>query len=84
METQQKINALNTRQLELLAIMAKSDDHASKCIKRGVSFRDVYPDDYAAYEAANAEYNTNEQTLAELQATRETEAADELVQAKHI
>ena len=73
METQQQINELQSRQLELRAIMASSDERAAKCFKNGTSFRETYPDDFARYEAANAEYNRNEQTLAKLEATREAE-----------
>ena len=60
METQQQINELQSRQLELRAIMASSDERAAKCFKNGTSFRETYPDDFARYEAANAEYNRNE------------------------
>ena len=67
METQQQINELQSRQLELRAIMASSDERAAKCFKNG----------FARYEAANAEYNRNEQTLAKLEATREAERAEE-------
>lgn len=77
METQQQINELQSRQLELRAIMASSDERAAKCVKNGTSFRETYPDDFARYEAANVEYNRNEQTLAELQATREAEREEE-------
>lgn len=77
METQQRINILESRQLELRAIMAKSDDRAAKCIKSGLDFRATYPLDYEEYEAANAEYNRNEQALAELKAKRAEELAAE-------
>lgn len=77
METQHQINALQSRQLELRAVMAQSDDRASKCFKSGVSFRETYPEDFARYQAANEEYNANEITLAGLeeQAVREAELA---------
>lgn len=77
METQQQINNLESRQLELRAVMAKSDDRAAKCIKSGLDFRATYPLDYEEYEAANAEYNRNEQALAELKAKRAEELAAE-------
>lgn len=77
METQQQINILESRQLELRAIMAKSDDRAAKCSKSGLDFRATYPLDYEEYEAANAEYNRNEQALAELKAKRAEELAAE-------
>jgi hypothetical protein len=81
METQQQINELQSRQLELRAIMASSDERAAKCVKNGTSFRETYPEDFAQYEAANAEYNDNELVLAELQATREAEREAEEAQA---
>lgn len=77
METQQQINNLESRQLELRAIMAKSDDRAAKCIKSGLDFRATYPLDYEEYEAANAEYNENEKALADLKAKRAEELAAE-------
>ena len=55
METQRQIDILESRQLELRAVMAKSDDRAAKCIKSGLDFRATYPLDYEEYEAANAE-----------------------------
>lgn len=76
METQRQINELQSRQLELRAIMASSDDRAAKCVKNGTPFRETYPDDFARYEAANAEYNRNELKLAELEA----EMKDELIE----
>lgn len=80
MDFQQKINRVQSRQLELRAIMAESDDRASKCFKSGVSFRDAYPEDFACYEAANEEYNANEIMLAGLQAEAEREAEQEASQ----
>lgn len=80
MNIQQKINRVQSRQLELRAIMAESDERASKCFKSGVSFRETYPEDSARYEAANEEYNANEITLAGLQAEAEREAELEALQ----
>ena len=68
---------MEVRQLELLATMERSDTHAAKCIKLGLDFRTTYPDDYAAYEAANAEYNANEATLATLREQAATEIETE-------
>ena len=73
METQQQINELQSRQLELRAIMASSDERAAKCFKNGTSFRETYPDDFARYQEANDEYNRNEMTLAELEVERKEE-----------
>jgi hypothetical protein len=43
--------------------MGKSDAHAAKCAKLGVKFSDEYPDELKEYEAANAEYNSNEEVI---------------------
>jgi len=77
MQTQLSINALEKRQNELLAEMSKSDAHALKCSKLGKSFAEEYPEDFAGYEAARAEYNDNEGRLAELRAALEEERAAE-------
>ena len=68
MDTFYQIERLKERQTALLAEMGQSDDHAAKCAKLGLVFKDEYPDDYAAYTAAREEYNANEPELAELQA----------------
>lgn len=73
--TQQKINALEARQNELVRIMSSSDAHAAKCAKLGTSFAEEYPDELTQYRAANEEYNRNEVDLAELYAQRDAEAA---------
>lgn len=73
MRTRDKINELERRQLELKAVMTKSDEHALKCAKSGLDFQETYPDDWAAYEAARMKYNENEATLAELYARMKEE-----------
>lgn len=72
---QEQINALESRQLELQGIMASSDAHAAKCSKLGLNFGETYPEDLAAYMAANEEYNRNESLLAGLKAESEIEDA---------
>ncbi len=67
------INALESRLLALAAAMRESDAHALKCFKMGLDFTAEYPDEYAAYLLARAEYNEVEERLAELQ----TEGAEE-------
>jgi hypothetical protein len=76
----EELNRLQSRQLELLALMGKSDAHAAKCAKLGVKFSDEYPDDLKEYEAANAEYNSNEETISALkmQVLAESEVIDVL------
>ncbi len=78
--TREEINALERRQLELRATMQKSDEHALKCAKSGLDFRETYPEDWTAYEAAREEYNTNETALAELYLRLESEEAEEMRQ----
>ena len=68
METQRQIDTLESRQLELRAVMAKSDDRAAKCSKSGLDFRATYPLDYEEYEAARrAEELAAEETVMDFQ-----------------
>ena len=76
MDTREEIQRLEERQLELLSIMRRSDDHAAKCAKLGRSFEHDYPGDYAEYTAANSEYNANETRLSELALLAEREDAE--------
>ncbi len=82
MSKAEELRALESRQLELQAVMASSDAHASKCAKMGLKYRTQYPDEYAVYEAAWTEYNGNESVIetlkAEALAEQEAEAAVEL------
>lgn len=64
----QQIRTLESRQTELRNKMSESDPHLWGCLKKVLElFRQTYPEDYAAYTAANEEYNANEVKLAELQ-----------------
>lgn len=74
--TREKINSLEHQQLELKAVMQKSDEHALKCAKSGLSFKEVYPDDWTSYEAAREKYNENEITLVALYSRLEAEETD--------
>jgi hypothetical protein len=71
---QEELNKLQSRQLELLQIMSKSDAHAAKCAKLGVKFSDEYPDELKEYEAANAEYNSNEEVISTLKIQIQSES----------
>lgn len=62
------------------AVMQKSDEHALKCAKSGLDFRETYPDDWASYETARKEYNENETALAELYVQLEAEEKEEMLQ----
>lgn len=76
MNTREEIQRLEERQLELLSVMRRSDDHAVKCSKLGRSFEHDYPAEYAAYVAANKEYNANEAKMTELAIRLEAEATE--------
>jgi hypothetical protein len=80
MTNEENLSRLQARQLELLALMGKSDAHAAKCAKLGVKFSDEYPDELKEYEAANAEYNSNEDAISALkmQVLAESEVIDVL------
>ncbi len=84
METRDQINALESRQLELQAAMSKSDAHAAKCTKLGLSFAETYPGDLVEYEAAREEYNTNEATLDELYRRLAQEEAEQAAPAEPV
>ena len=45
-EKEERMARIQERLLELASIMSKSDAHASKCTKLGVSFKDMYPNEY--------------------------------------
>lgn len=77
MTTIERINGIERRQLELRAVMQRSDEHALKCFKSGLDFRTTYPQDWQSYEAARQEYNENELVLAQLYEQREKEEEEE-------
>lgn len=59
-EKQQRMN-------ELKGIMADSDNHAKKAKKLSLDFGETYPEDKAAYIAANEEYHRLEFTCDEIE-----------------
>lgn len=70
----QQIRVLESRQTELRNKMSESDPHLWGCLKKVLElFRQTYPEDYAAYTAANEEYNANEMKMEELRAKLEEE-----------
>jgi len=77
MTTQEQINALESRQIELSNIMASSDAHASKCTKLGLDYGETYPGEKAAYVAAREEHNANERELSTLYEQRYIERLEE-------
>lgn len=76
MTNEENLSRLQSRQLELLALMGKSDTHAAKCAKLGVKFSDEYPNELKEYEAANAEYNSNESAITALEEDIKSEVVE--------
>ena len=70
MTTAEKVERLIRIQeqlLELASIMSKSDAHASKCVKLGLSYKDTYPNEYDEYVKAREDYNQLESEIITLE-----------------
>ena len=65
-EKEERMARIQERLLELASVMSKSDAHASKCTKLGISFKDVYPNEYDEYTQAREDYNQLEKELVAL------------------
>ena len=66
-EKEEKKTHIQEQLLELASIMCKSDAHASKCVKLGLSYKDNYPNEYNEYIKAREDYNQLEKDLAALE-----------------
>ena len=66
-EKENKMAHIQEQLLELASIMSKSDAHASKCTKLGVSFKDMYPNEYNEYTQAREDYNSLENEIISLE-----------------
>lgn len=66
-EKEERLTRIQERLLELASIMSKSDAHASKCIKLGASYKNLYPDEFKEYTQAREDYNTLEKELVTLE-----------------
>ena len=66
-EKEERMARIKERLLELASIMSKSDAHASKCTKLGVSFKDNYPNEYDEYIKAREDYNSLENEIITLE-----------------
>ena len=75
-EKEERLTRIQEKLLELASIMSKSDAHASKCVKLGLSYKDTYPDEYNEYTQAREDYNQLEKDLATLESV---EVEDEIV-----
>ena len=77
-EKENKIARIQEQLLELASVMSNSDAHASKCVKLGLSYKDVYPNEYKEYTQAREDYNQLEKDLAALESVEvEEEIIDE-------
>ena len=66
-EKEERMARIQERLLELASIMSKSDAHASKCVKLGLSYKDTYPNEYNEYTQAREDYNQLEKELVALE-----------------
>ena len=77
-EKEERKARIQERLLELASIMSKSDAHASKCTKLGISFKDEYPNEYDEYTQAREDYNQLENEIIALESVEvEEEIVDE-------
>lgn len=75
-EKENKMARIQEQLFELASVMSKSDAHASKCVKLGLSYKDTYPNEYKEYTQARDDYNQLEKDLAALESV---EVEDEIV-----
>ena len=77
-EKEERMARIQERLFELASIMSKSDAHASKCTKLGISYKDNYPNEYDEYTQAREDYNQLEKELVALESVEvEEEISDE-------
>ena len=77
-EKEERMARIQEQLLELASIMSKSDAHASKCVKLGLSYKDNYPNEYDEYTQAREDYNQLEKELVALESVEvEEEIIDE-------
>ena len=66
-EKEERMARIQERLFELASIMSKSDAHASKCVKLGLSYKDTYPNEYNEYTQAREDYNSLENEIIALE-----------------
>lgn len=77
-EKEERMARIQERLFELTSVMSKSDAHASKCVKLGISYKDNYPNEYDEYTQAREDYNQLEKDLVTLESVEvEEEIGDE-------
>lgn len=65
---EERLNTAYSQLLEIKSRISKSDEHAIKCAKLGLSFAELYPDEATEYQQAIAAYNAKEVEIANIQA----------------
>ena len=80
-EKEERMARIQERLLELASIMSKSDAHASKCVKLGLSYKDNYPNEYDEYTQARENYNSLENEIITLESVEVEEEIDNEQQA---
>ena len=80
-EKEERMARIQERLLELASVMSKSDAHASKCTKLGISYKDNYPNEYDEYTQAREDYNQLEKDLVNLESVEVEEEIDNEQQA---
>ena len=77
-EKEERMARIQERLLELASVMSKSDAHASKCVKLGLSYKDNYPNEHDEYTQAREDYNSLENEIITLESVEvEEEIGDE-------
>ena len=77
-EKEERMARIQERLLELASVMSKSDAHASKCVKLGLSYKDNYPNEFDEYTQAREDYNNLENEIIALDSVKvEDEIIDE-------
>lgn len=66
-EKELRLQHLNEQQFKLKKEIERGDEHAIKCVKKGLVYSEEYPDEYANYLLAVAQYNDNQQEIEHLQ-----------------
>ena len=66
-ERELKLQHLAEQQFELKKEIERGDEHAIKCVKKGLIYSEEYPDEYANYLLAVTQYNDNQQEIEHLQ-----------------
>lgn len=66
-ERELKLQRLAEQQFELKKEIERGDEHAIKCVKKGLVYSEEYPDEYASYLLAVKQYNENQEEIEYLQ-----------------